>query len=201
MVNVIEKLTNDINKIESLISNNICNFQNKYKLTFGDNDENNISDEEFIHINEVIDNNQTDNMINKINNTKKDQFILKSLLQYITCDKDETSDNNTMIKKCNWIFSIFKAKYVTNIIEDNTWTLYNKDTYKYNNIYKIKDNEIYFENTLSFVDSENEDCLDYLDNIVKLFNKIFTNFTFKYKIIDSKVYGISFIVIRAKKVN
>jgi hypothetical protein len=188
----IKTLKKEVDNIENGIIKTISDYQNKYNITFPQRHSDSIIGKIDI---DTIDVDDPYNYINFVNGTDIQNLVMMSLLKQAISQPNTTESIADVIDKCNNIFSIFKAHQITEIIEDDTWNICDHNC----TTYDINENEIYFENTISLADINNDIYTEYLDDITTLFNNTFKNFKFKNKVIESDGNGIAFLIIRLRQ--
>lgn len=74
-------------------------------------------------------------------------------------------------KKATKIIAKYQGKAGGFLIEDSEWTIHKQDSIKY----EIRENELLFENTLSFFDDEDDETEEFLDCLISRLNTIASN--------------------------
>jgi len=75
------------------------------------------------------------------------------------------------LKECEKIFKRYQRKAGGHLLEDEEWII----NVKSNKLCELKQNEIFFENTICVVDSYQKEVNEYLENLMKIINNISTN--------------------------
>ena len=119
-----------------------------------------------------------------------DKFLLKYELKYLELEPEKMSQE-LFIKKTLSLIKRYQCKAGGYGIEDYEWEIY-KDDFKN---YRLKDNEIYLENTIDKFNAKDYDTTLFLKRITRLLNTLSTDVDVSYKLKEVKDDDITWIYI------
>lgn len=143
----------------------------------------------------IMDNVEKKYILTKIITTKDvNRILLNYELTNYTPEK-KMMNMNEYIKEAQKMFLRYQHKAGGFNINDTIWTIHKNNSTKY----KIKKNEVFFENTIKEKYMEEEETSKYLKNILRLLNNISLNVTTTLHKRQSKRDRIFYIIFRCKK--
>jgi hypothetical protein len=161
-----------------------------------------INDPDFanvLHTNfNLLDSSEKKCYLNKI---LSDDAINQMLIQYdLENYVPNTEENMTLeifAKKANEILKYYNFKlYLKVKFEDKEWSLHNNDSNKYD----LKNSELIFDNSVKRIHKYDKDTKHFLENIVRILDKLSKNIEITYYTIDEKAHDIVWVLIKCSLV-
>jgi len=142
----------------------------------------------------------SDEELLKLQNEIINPIFVKNKLLILDLE-NHIPESNEMITKDEFIIYVQQLfNYYNNILieymEDNVWTIYDKTSKKY----PLKDNELIFENSISYIsESLHDDVSEYYINmIVAHLNKLSTKIHVSSKFIQSPANEMCWVILKCK---